>query len=324
MKKWEYTTGSVPANKQAADKLMNGLGDEGWELVSVIVTPDGQVVSFFKRPKGGAVMSGDEFERIRPEIRALVERGNITPAELLEIRCNSWEWEALVPAMTDEAFVERMQYSLDNCFTRRERPFTTYNQAVEGLWAPELLKRFQSTARAARDYAETIDNVREALGQDGTHYLITADDVSDLVKAVELDAANTVHTGGCHAGRQLLKLRENNRIRCIVCGATQTPLDGCRGTGNPCTIKKCLACSIESEIGTEENPHPVPNRFHTCPPTYQNAEFGVHIFAGPEGFKSLYERTPDGHINNCALANGDERKNCQVCKEQCPDRARFR
>ena len=27
---------------------------------------------------------------------------------------------------------------------------------------------------------------------------------------------------------------------------------------------KCLACSIEAEIGTEEEPHPVPERFHTC------------------------------------------------------------
>lgn len=80
-------------------------------------------------------------ERIRPEMQNLIRRGNVTPAELAELRCNSWEWEALVPALTDEAFVERMQHALDNCFTRRERPFSTYNQAVEGLWAPELLRR---------------------------------------------------------------------------------------------------------------------------------------------------------------------------------------
>lgn len=29
---------------------------------------------------------------------------------------------------------------------------------------------------------------------------------------------------------------------------------------------KCTACSIEAEIGTEEYPHPVPERFHTCRP----------------------------------------------------------
>jgi hypothetical protein len=36
------------------------------------------------------------------------------------------------------------------------------------------------------------------------------------------------------------------------------------------------------------------------------------------------ERTPDGHINNCALANHDEERNCQMCPGACPDRARFR
>jgi len=28
----------------------------------------------------------------------------------------------------------------------------------------------------------------------------------------------------------------------------------------------CQACSIEAEIGSEEDPHPVPARFHTCRP----------------------------------------------------------
>jgi hypothetical protein len=34
-------------------------------------------------------------------------------------------------------------------------------------------------------------------------------------------------------------------------------------------------------------------------------------------------RTPDGYINNCSLANGDQEKNCQVCLGTCPDRERF-
>lgn len=29
-------------------------------------------------------------------------------------------------------------------------------------------------------------------------------------------------------------------------------------------MSDCMACSIEAEIGTEEVPHPVPARFHTC------------------------------------------------------------
>lgn len=34
---------------------------------------------------------------------------------------------------------------------------------------------------------------------------------------------------------------------------------------------RCRACSIEAEIGTEDAPHPVPERFHTCNPTTRAA-----------------------------------------------------
>lgn len=39
--------------------------------------------------------------------------------------------------------------------------------------------------------------------------------------------------------------------------------------------------------------------------------------------KEKFERTPDGHVNNCALANGDSMSNCQVCAGRCPDQAEF-
>ncbi len=35
------------------------------------------------------------------------------------------------------------------------------------------------------------------------------------------------------------------------------------------------------------------------------------------------ERTPDGDINNCALANFCEESECQVCHGTCPDRDRL-
>lgn len=35
------------------------------------------------------------------------------------------------------------------------------------------------------------------------------------------------------------------------------------------------------------------------------------------------ERSPDGDINNCALANGLAAKDCQMCEGDCPDRVRF-
>jgi hypothetical protein len=181
-------------------------------------------------------------EHVRDEIKKLVERGNVTASELEELRCNSWEWEALVPALNDEAFVKQMQHAIDNCFVFRKRPFSTYNDAVEGLYAPELLRRFQAAAREARAFAETIDNVREALGQEATHYLVIADDVGALVEAVTVDRAAS--NKDSEAWQTLSKIRKEP------------------GIGNP----KCIACSIEAEIGTEEDPHPVPERFHTCSP----------------------------------------------------------
>jgi hypothetical protein len=46
---------------------------------------------------------------------------------------------------------------------------------------------------------------------------------------------------------------------------------------------------------------------------------GTALKALPEGLP----RSPDGTINNCALANGDEESNCQMCGGECPDRHRF-
>jgi hypothetical protein len=31
------------------------------------------------------------------------------------------------------------------------------------------------------------------------------------------------------------------------------------------------------------------------------------------------ERTPNGHINNCAIANGSPQSECQMCAGDCPD-----
>lgn len=37
---------------------------------------------------------------------------------------------------------------------------------------------------------------------------------------------------------------------------------------------KCVACSIEAEIGTEEVPHPVPEHFHNCSSWFQRSGDG--------------------------------------------------
>ncbi len=133
---------------------------------------------------------------IRPEVTALVERGRVTAEEIHELRCTYSEWVTLVPAMTDEAFTARVEQALRN---PQGEPF-------QSVYAPELLRRFKGYERAAKSFAESLDNVREALGQEQTHHLVMAGDVEELVKAVELCASD----GGCRAMTVLTKLRQRD------------------------------------------------------------------------------------------------------------------
>lgn len=84
---------------------------------------------------------------VRPEIQALAKRGNVASEEIAEMRCNSWEWEHLTPALDDKAFIERFRHALHNCGVNK-RPCSTYNEAVESLYAPELLRRFEPILQA--------------------------------------------------------------------------------------------------------------------------------------------------------------------------------
>ena len=68
-------------------------------------------------------------EHIRPAIADLIERGNITP-EKIPPRMNSWEWEAIIPALDNEALVQRIRYTIANC-ERRRYPATTYEEALQ-------------------------------------------------------------------------------------------------------------------------------------------------------------------------------------------------
>ena len=43
----------------------------------------------------------------------------------------------------------------------------------------------------------------------------------------------------------------------------------------------------------------------------------------PPNGGSAAERTTDGLINNCALANGDPRSACQICQGECLDKVNF-
>jgi hypothetical protein len=132
---------------------------------------------------------------IRPEVRALIERGEVTLAEARSLNCSLEEWGVLVPDFTDEALFECVEKGVW---------LADYHPDAAKFYMNELVVRYKGSARAAKAFAETVDNVRAALGQEGTHYLVVADDVEELVKAVELCESD----GGCRAMTVLRKLRE--------------------------------------------------------------------------------------------------------------------
>lgn len=166
---------------------------------------------------------------IRKEIRELIERGSITVEENESIACNSYERQAMIPALTNEAFLKQMRYCLGQC-GYVATPATTYDDAIKGVYAPELLKRFDKLLRSSAVLAMF----------DPEHYVHVFGDPSELTFSKVMDRA---------IGRAQAKT--------------------------------------------------------------ENAVSADH------------KRTPDGHINNCALANDAEEKSCQICGGTCPDRERY-
>jgi hypothetical protein len=85
------------------------------------------------------------------DVRALVRRGGVTLAEYRELRCNSWEWEVLVPALDAEAFDHYARHVVDNCFVSTSRPCTSYPQALAHVVVPEALRRLREQTERARE-----------------------------------------------------------------------------------------------------------------------------------------------------------------------------
>lgn len=90
----------------------------------------------------------EKESHIRPEIRALIERGNSTLAEYNDLRCNSWEWEALVPALSIEALIAATEHTIKNC-SRARSPALTYDEAIHSVYTPELIKRLKALAETS-------------------------------------------------------------------------------------------------------------------------------------------------------------------------------
>jgi hypothetical protein len=47
--KWEYAT--VPLIVHATKQILDQWGEDGWELVQVLVMPEGNLVAYLKRPR---------------------------------------------------------------------------------------------------------------------------------------------------------------------------------------------------------------------------------------------------------------------------------
>jgi hypothetical protein len=74
--------------------------------------------------------------------------------------------------------------------------------------ARDILRRCATTLEAvlreSNGYAETLDNIRDALGQKATHHLVMADDVRELVEAAEACGRDR----SCKAAAALKSLRK--------------------------------------------------------------------------------------------------------------------
>lgn len=99
-----------------------------------------------------ARLMNEPADNVRPHIkkRALecVDGTNnlISLEEYKESVMNSWEREWLIPYLSDEALMYRVEYSLSNCRMQEypNRPPLTYDESVIHSLTPELLSRFRN------------------------------------------------------------------------------------------------------------------------------------------------------------------------------------
>jgi len=92
---------------------------------------------------------------MKPEVEALIARGNVTLAELQELRCNSEEWRLLVPALDNKAFIYKLEHCIENC---GRRALGTYDEALQVLYGPEAVKRLKALEESLLASTATTDS----------------------------------------------------------------------------------------------------------------------------------------------------------------------
>lgn len=114
---------------------------------------------------------------IRPETQALINRGNITLEEYRSFVGNSYEFEAMVPALDGEAFTYYVNHVVSNCSVDPRRPASTYNDAAILVIIPELLRRLENLQNRTILIDEQVPSMSKMLRE---HYEEIGATVTDV------------------------------------------------------------------------------------------------------------------------------------------------
>jgi len=125
--------------------------------------------------------------------------------------------------------------------------------------------RLLATERAAREYGETLEAIREALGQTGTHYFVMAGDVKVVVDALKVYAKGPVEGGPALAREALYTLQVGSVVEttCEACdkkiriGQSPRAEDGpsatfCPACGGGCTFFRYVPSPKEGSLTYEQ------------------------------------------------------------------------
>jgi len=108
-------------------------------------------------------------ENFKPEIKALLKRGNVTWDEYNALRMNTWEFHAIYLKLTDDALDQVVRHNLNNCGPGYYRTPTTYPETLQAILVPELLKRlaaYDKELENCRGWVCDLDSYRQDEGME--------------------------------------------------------------------------------------------------------------------------------------------------------------
>jgi len=129
---------------------------------------------------------------VRDEIKELIRRGNIAIAEFEGLRMNSYERDAIIPAMSRELLIQQTVYTIKNCSPfSHGRCAATYDEALQ-LFAAELAKRMSVKSSTAPITASRLRDIAHMICPVLSTNDVAADASEDLDRlAVWIDEVGT-------------------------------------------------------------------------------------------------------------------------------------